>query len=215
MLQVIGAGFGRTGTLSLKAALEQLGFGPCHHMVEVLENPDQIPGWRVATDGGPVDWDALLEGYRSSVDWPSCAFWRQLARHYPAAKVILTVRDPESWYRSVHSTIFQAMSRNDRNLAPGHRSMSSTLILKKTFSGCFEDKPHAIDVFNRHNQEVKDALPADRLLVYEVSQGWAPLCAFLGSEVPDEPFPRSNTTDEFRARFHLDGAVGDERVVGD
>ncbi|WP_313950084.1 sulfotransferase family protein, partial [Frankia casuarinae] len=109
MINIIGAGFGRTGTLSLKLALEQLGYGPCHHMDEVLAHRETIAAWTSAAEGAPVDWDSLYGQYRSTVDWPGARFWRELADHYPSARVILTVRDPEKWYDSARSTLFQAI----------------------------------------------------------------------------------------------------------
>jgi hypothetical protein len=199
-LSVIGAGFGRTGTLSLKKALERLGFGPCHHMVELFSHPEQIPLWDRATDGAAIDWDALLGGYRSVVDWPACHFWRELADRYPAAKVILTVRDPRAWYRSARATIFRHMEEPPPDEPPAAKAqwrLVRKMILRQTFGGSTDDPELAIGVLRMHDEEVERTLPAERLLVHEVSQGWEPLCRFLGAEVPDEPFPRVNTTEEF------------------
>jgi hypothetical protein len=201
-LMVIGAGFGRTGTLSLKLALERLGLGPCHHMREVVEHPAQIPVWEAATDGAAVDWGALLGGYRSIVDWPGCHFWRELAERYPAAKVILTVREPHGWYRSASATIFRFLQETPKD-DPARMArwrLQRKMILHQTFGGSTADEELTIGVLAMHDEEVKRAMPVERLLVYEVSQGWAPLCAFLGVAVPDEPFPRTNTTEEFVSR---------------
>lgn len=199
-IEVIGAGFGRTGTLSLKTALERLGFGPCHHMLEVVARPQQSPRWAAAASGD-VDWDGLLEGYRAIVDWPGCAFWRELSAHYPEARVVLTTRDPQAWYRSIRNTIYEALTRADVEPLPDlQRSMAQHLILDRTFGGRLDDAAHAIAVFERHNRAVREQLPAGRLLEFDVSEGWAPLCAFLGRAVPEDPFPASNTTAEFRAR---------------
>src|SRR5262245_50709202 len=107
MLRVIGAGFGRTGTLSLKAALEQLGFNPCYHMVEVLSHPDHIARWRAIGEGQAAEWEALFAGYQAAVDVPASEYYAQLMQAYPEAKVVLTVRDPEQWYESASSTIFR------------------------------------------------------------------------------------------------------------
>src|SRR5690606_21852220 len=136
-LSVIGAGFGRTGTLSLKLALEQLGFAPCHHMTEVFANPDQAATWLAAARGEAVDWDSLLEGYKASVDWPSCHFWRELAAHYPDAKVILSTRDPRRWYESISNTIFPAMkaAASDEEPVRSVMAMASYLVAEKTFGG--------------------------------------------------------------------------------
>jgi hypothetical protein len=198
-LRVIGAGFGRTGTLSLKLALEQLGLGRCYHMVEVLENPAHATFWSTAVEGEAVDWEALLGPYGAVVDWPACTFWRELASRYPEALVVLTVRDPEAWYRSAHDTIYQVMQRgpaDDVRLA-----MARRIVLEHTFGGRFEDRAHAIDVYERHNEAVRRTIPAGRLLVYEVREGWEPLCRFLEQPVPAEPFPRVNTSEEFRGRL--------------
>jgi hypothetical protein len=206
-LDVIGAGFGRTGTLSLKLALERLGYDRCYHMLEVRENPSHVGLWRRATDGQGMDWDALFEGYRATVDWPASAFWRQLASHYPEAKVILSLRDPERWYRSVHDTIYQAMTMelpDDAPEAVGEQmAMVRRLVLERTFEDGFEDETHAIEVFNRHNAEVKAAFDEDRLLVFEASEGWEPLCKFLGKPIPEEDFPRVNDSASFKQRFGM------------
>ncbi len=197
-LKVIGAGFGRTGTLSLKRALERLGFGKCYHMVEVIPNPDNLALWMAVLDGKP-DWDAIFEGYQSSVDWPAAAFYREQMDRYPEARVVLTVRDPESWYRSVSETIYSFSKlmppiwlmwlkrfRQVRRLTYG-------AIWDGTFDGRFEDRSHAIRVFNEHIESVRKHVPPDRLLVFDVREGWEPLCEFLGiADVPDEPFPHVN-----------------------
>jgi len=199
-LAVIGAGLGRTGTLSLKLALESLGLGPCHHMEEVMRHPAQIPVWQAAGRGEPVDWAALLADYRSTVDWPSAQFWAELPRCFPAAKVVLTVRDTERWYESFSKTIMMLMSA--REAAPNEImkaifDMSQDVILRRAFDGRLDDPAHVKACFERHNAAVKAAVPPDRLLVYEVAQGWEPLCRFLGVAVPATPFPRVNSTPEF------------------
>jgi hypothetical protein len=202
LLDVIGAGFGRTGTLSLKSALERLGFGPCHHMVELIENAEQISRWRRLADGETPEWDAVFRGYRSTADWPSVRFWRETTDHFPQAKVILTVRDPRRWYESVAQTIHQA----EAGPAPADPVMAQMrrvvhdLLWVGEFDGRFEDMDHAIEVFNEHNEAVRREISADRLLVFEVAQGWEPLCAFLDVPVPDEPFPRTNDRQEFADR---------------
>jgi hypothetical protein len=204
-LSVIGAGFGRTGTMSLKLALEQLGFGPCYHMREVLAHPEHDAVWHAATRREPIDWDALFSGYGSAVDWPVAAFWRELSRHYPGARFILSVREPRAWHASVLETIFTALSSTpdpDDPQACAHRAMTRELILERTFNGRMDDPEHAIEVYEHHIRTVRDALPADRLLVYETGSGWEPLCNFLRCPVPDEAYPRSNTREEFRRR-HL------------
>ncbi|NIM28577.1 MAG: sulfotransferase family protein [Gammaproteobacteria bacterium] len=211
-LAVIGAGFGRTGTLSLKLALEQLGFGPCYHMLEVLANPAHDGVWRAATRGEAVDWDALFDGYAAAVDWPVAAFWRELSDHYPEAKLVLSVRDAAQWHRSAVSTIFRAISSkpDPGNIeARVHRAMTRELILERTFGGRMDDPVHAIGVYENHNRTVHEGVPAERLLVYETGSGWEPLCAFLGCAVPDEPYPHRNTRAEFHQRHARRTPSGD------
>jgi hypothetical protein len=196
-LQVIGAGFGRTGTLSLKLALEQLGFGPCHHMAEVFAHPETIPMWIAAADGRP-DWAAIFDGYASAVDWPTATFYRELAEAYPDAKVILTERDPESWFASTQATIFGL------DLPPDSDDPWTIMVGKviaELFGRQMHDKARVIGVYQAHNARVREAIPPERLLVYQVSEGWAPLCAFLDAPVPDSPMPKVNSTEEFRARL--------------
>lgn len=206
-LSIIGAGFGRTGTLSLKLALEQLGLGPCYHMNDVFTRPGHAQLWRDAFGNGIADWDRLLHGYRATVDWPAAHFWRQLDAHYPAARVILTVRDGDAWYESICSTIFEAQRRP---LPPADHphyaqlAMPRELILHGTF-GRIEDKDHVLAVYDAHNAAVQAQVDPQRLLVYDVADGWAPLCAFLGAPVPDAPFPRSNTQHEFLDRLKEPG----------
>jgi hypothetical protein len=197
-LKVIGAGFGRTGTLSLKSALEKLGFGPCYHMMEVMARPDHVAMWHGLAFGKPIDWDVLFAEFAATVDWPACTFWRELADHYPDAKVLLSVRDPEAWWRSMNDTIYQAMTITLSDRMPPvmkqQLEMARKLVATDTFSDRFEDKAHAIAVFQRHTENVRANIDPKRLLVYEVKEGWAPLCRFLGVPQPAEPFPRLNDT---------------------
>lgn len=197
-LKVIGAGFGRTGTLSLKSALEKLGFGPCYHMMEVMARPDHVAMWHGLAFGKPIDWDVLFAEFAATVDWPACTFWRELADHYPDAKVLLSVRDPEAWWRSMNDTIYQAMTITLSDRMPPvmkqQLEMARKLVATDTFSDRFEDKAHAIAVFQRHTENVRANIDPKRLLVYEVKEGWAPLCRFLGVPPPAEPFPRLNDT---------------------
>lgn len=201
-IKVIGAGFGRTGTLSLKHALERLGFDKCYHMMELDIAKDQDLAWRALQRGERVDFDVLFEGYQASVDWPSCNFWREQLDWYPDAKVILSERDPERWYQSVMSTIYPS-SLAVRSLPGEDMQRRSRMVFEVVWDGVFdgrmEDKDHAIAVYLAHNRHVKDSLSADRLLVFEASQGWEPLCAFLDVPVPEEAYPRVNTTEDFQA----------------
>jgi hypothetical protein len=194
-LSVIGAGFGRTGTMSLKLALDRLGFGPCYHMVEVFKNPKASGYWEAAADGRPVDWEEVFAGYGSTVDWPSATFYKQLANAYPEAKVILTVRDPEAWFASTQATIF---SRHIRDDTEDDWQRMVLKVISDLFDRRMTDKAKLIEVYQRHNEEVRRTIPQERLLVYEVADGWEPLCRFLDAEVPNESMPRANSTDEFR-----------------
>jgi hypothetical protein len=194
-LKVIGAGFGRTGTASMKIALETLGFGPCHHMLEVMKSPEQKRLWRAISGGLTPDWDEALAGYGSSVDWPSAFFWRELAERYPEAKVLLTLRSSESWLKSMEKTIFGVL---DESTDP--ESVGLALIAQRVFSGNYRDREHAIAVYERNTADVQDAFGDDRLLTYNIGDGWEPLCRFLGKAVPDVPYPRTNSAAEFNTR---------------
>ncbi|SRR5579884_1952208 len=210
-LKIIGAGFGRTGTRSLKEALEILGAGPCYHMVEVFEHPEHVALWVAASKGEPVDWQKIFHDYRATVDWPACTFYKELMEVYPNAKVLLSVRDPEKWYESAMSTIYQANQRRRspfatvaffllKLLRPGIAAgipMVDHIVWNGTFNGRFEDKEYAISIFNQHNEEVKNYVPSEKLLVYSVKDGWEPLCAFLGVPVPSVPFPHLNDRESF------------------
>lgn len=195
-LKVIGSGLGRTGTMSTKLALEQLGFAPCHHMVEVFTHPDSVPLWIAAGDGRP-DWDAIFDGYEAMVDHPGCGYWRQLMDHYPDAKVLHTVRDPDKWFDSTQATIFNP----DRPPPPEGSPMRTFMEqLFAWYGGDMHDRAFMTGFFRRHTEQVVATVPKDRLLVFDVKEGWAPLCAFLGVPVPDTPYPRENSTEEFQSR---------------
>jgi hypothetical protein len=198
-LQVIGSGLGRTGTLSTKLALEALGFGPTHHMVEVFMHPQSVPLW-IEAGRGRADWDAIFEGYGSMVDHPGCCYWRELADHYPDAKVLHTVRDPDKWFDSSQATIFNPDRPPPPEDAPIRPFFDQ---LNAWYGGDMHDRAFMTDFFRRHTEAVIAGVPKERLLVFEVSQGWAPLCDFLGVATPDTPFPRENSTEQFKT--HLDG----------
>jgi len=203
-LKVIGTGFGRTGTKSLKLALEQLGFGPCHHMAEVRDNRTQIDWWLQAANGEDMDWDRVFSGYHACVDWPAARFWRELCDHYPSARVIHTVRDVEQWVESMHQTIYPRLRDSNHRDTPEERDrlvMSYELIMNQTFHGRLGDRDYAAEVFRAHTAEVRDTIPAERLLVYDVRQGWEPLCEFLEVAVPATPFPRVNSTNEYQGNL--------------
>ena len=215
-MKVIGAGFGRTGTMSLKVALETLGFDPCYHMTEVFAHPEHAGFWISAWRREPVDWDGVLGRYEAAVDWPACTFYEEFMDRHPDAKVILSVRDPERWYESVRNTIYELSVVMPRHpiyrigyklvsffvfRGPGNRDLAREIIWQGTFDGRFEDKTYAIEVFKRHNAEVRRRVPENTLLVYDVKSGWGPLCEFLGVEEPEEPFPRTNDAAEMQRRL--------------
>jgi len=210
-LKVIGSGLGRTGTLSTKLALEALGFGPTHHMVEVFMHPQSVPLWVDAWDG-KAQWDAIFDGYGSMVDHPGCSFWRELMAHYPDAKVLHTVRDPDKWFDSTQATIFNP----DRPPPPEGTPMRPFFDrLTGWYGGDMHDRAFMTDFFRRHTEAVIAGVPKDRLLVFQVSDGWAPLCEFLGVETPDTPFPRENSADDFKANFAGARAPEDMRAILD
>jgi len=208
MLAVIGAGFGRTGTASLKAALEQLGLGPCYHMTEVFSHPEHVPLWEAAFRGQAADWQAILGDYQATVDWPACTFYEPLMAHYPEAKVLLSVRDSRGWYESALSTIYEVsrlgregrLPTDDPSLAARARAgrMIDEIIWQGTFGGRFEDRERAIAIYEAHNRAVQERVPADKLLVFDVKEGWGPLCRFLGVPAPRGPFPHLNDSASFR-----------------
>ncbi|MEM9624129.1 MAG: sulfotransferase family protein [Pseudomonadota bacterium] len=201
-LKIIGAGFGRTGTLSLKFALEKLGFDKCYHMMEVEHHPEHVQQWINCAGGQEPDWRALFQGFQASVDWPSCNYWRQQWRAFPDAKILLSRRDPEAWHRSVMNTIWPISKSNSENPHPRAQQgwqMANAVIWQGVFDGRIEDKAYAIKVFEAHNQAVIDSVPAEQLLVYEPGEGWGPLCEFLDCEIPAEPYPKTNSTAEFKS----------------
>lgn len=205
MLEVIGAGYGRTGTLSLKSALETLGFGPCYHAVEYMSHPEHQARWEEAFQGNP-NWEEVFSGYRSTVDFPGTNFWKELVDAYPQAKVILTVRDPKEWYDSMRETFLEAAGPEGQPPIPGADDWSSED--KEEWSQMMadlQDEQTAIADFERHIEEVQSYVNTDRLLVYEVKQGWQPLCDFLGVDVPDEPFPRLNDSEAFKELIEQHG----------
>lgn len=203
-LKILGAGFGRTGTLSLKFALDQLGFGPCHHMYEVRQSQQQVDWWHAAAMGQKLDWDAVFTGFQSQVDWPGSVYWKELSAHFSDAKVILTDRDPDAWYDSISKTILPASERGrHEDPDPLNRKASEMMYhisLQGIFEGRLGDRDYAIKRMLDHRQEVIDTIDADRLLVFGVGDGWEPLCDFLGVPVPDQAFPRGNSVAEFLAR---------------
>ncbi|MFV0526353.1 MAG: sulfotransferase family protein [Acidimicrobiales bacterium] len=206
-MEVIGSGFGRTGTLSTKQALERLGFGPCHHMFEAIRHPAQFRTLATHLRGEPVDWPVFFGGYQSQVDYPGAIIWRELMAAFPEAKVLHTVRDPDRWYDSTLTTVYRARTA----LAPWARRLvpivdeafrvNDAMIWDGLFEGRFEDRDRAIEIFEARTAEVVATVPPDRLLVFDVADGWEPLCAFLDVPVPDEPFPHVNDRRWMQLRF--------------
>ncbi|MFP3968529.1 sulfotransferase [Actinomadura fulvescens] len=198
---MIGAGLARTGTVSLTAAVEELGFTPCFHMRKVMADPGTAQAWLRASRGEPADWERIFDGYQASVGLPGARFWRELVERYPEAKVVLTVREPEQWYDSVRHTISDNDLKPPAGQAEPHLAamleVIQELVHKGLFKGRLSDAEYAMDVFNQHNAQVRSAVPPDRLLEYRVTDGWGPLCDFLGVPVPDAPFPRRNDRKQF------------------
>ena len=209
-LRLVGVGIGRTGTNSLKVALERLLDAPCHHMIEVFAQPSQIPLWTAAAAGEP-DWPATFDGYAATVDWPGAAFWRELVAEYPDAIVLLSKRESaDAWWKSANRTIFEGFN----GVTPPPAPMAAWF---ETMRGLLArdgidptNETSAKLGYERHLQAVRDEVPAERLVEWTAGDGWAPLCTALGVGVPDEPFPHVNTTDEFRARF--EERVGSDRA---
>ena len=202
-ISVIGTGVGRTGTYSLKLAINQLGLGPCHHMDEVLHKmPVQVPLWVAAVSGEP-DWTKIFDGYQSAVDWPTACFFRELVQQFPSAKFVLTQRDPEKWADSFSATIYKLLAGRDQ-APPEMRDWlerANNVIARTGFPAGLE-REGLIESFIAHNDAVKEAIPASQLLLFEVKQGWEPLCDFLGVPVPAEAFPRTNHREEFWDRVN-------------
>ena len=212
-IQVIGAGFGRTGTKSLQLALEILNFNQCYHMEVLLRNPNHVIQWENAYLENPVEWDIIFKDYKAIVDFPGSIYYKELAQHYPDAKVVLTIRDPESWYKSALKTIFSfdpgvklklkmllkiPFSSVARNLLKVV-SLNDKSIWRKFFEGKFKDHDYVISKFNSHIVEVKQTIPENRLLVFEVKDGWEPLCKFLNLPIPNIPFPNTNSGKDFHS----------------
>jgi hypothetical protein len=199
-MSVIGAGFPRTGTLSLKTALEELGCGPCYHFLTLFEHPEHVDVWQAAEDGQDVEWDSILGDFNSAVDWPPSVYYEQLMQAYPDAKVVLTKRDPERWYESFSNTILWVnLQQPLPPMVKMHRVIWS--YMDRIFEGGIQDRQRAIAGFERWNREVRERVPSDRLLVFEVQQGWEPLCRFLDIPVPEgKPFPHVNDTEAFQQR---------------
>jgi hypothetical protein len=213
-IKIIGAGFPRTGTNTLRESLELLGFTKTYHMKQLLVHPENLHYWSTLNETGTTNWDALYDGYQATVDFPCYPWYKQHMKQYPEAKVILSIRPFEKWYLSFYSTIWQSQNPPEsERIAMGEKIAASPRLqsvmqvmgfAKQTineghFQGKFLDKDFMEKVFNDHNEEVKNYVPADRLLVFDVCEGWEPLCKFLDVEVPDESLPHTNKKEDFAA----------------
>jgi hypothetical protein len=200
-LKVVGAGVGRTGTNSLKLALEQLTGAPCHHMFELFKDPSQIAVWTDAIEGRPVEWSTMPIGYDTLVDWSGASFWPELTEANPDALVLLSLREPEDWYRSASNTIFQVFDNAPPEMQPWFKTVRA--LLAERFCSDLDDPTAMMDAFVRHNDAVRRTIPAERLLEWTPSDGWEPICDRLGMDVPDEAFPKSNDTNQWRANLGM------------
>jgi hypothetical protein len=207
-LRVVGSGLGRTGTKSLKEALELLLGAPCYHMMECFPRADHPARWSAAMRGEPVDWDGLFDGFVATVDWPSAACWKELAAAYPDALVLHSERPAEEWFRSADRTIFEQFKRPRSEWpAPGENpwwDMAVTMF-EEHFTPDFLSRDAAVAAVEAWNADVRATAPPDRLVVWRTGDGWGPLCDALAVPVPDEPFPFTNTTEQFRRGMGLDG----------
>lgn len=200
-LKVVGAGLGRTATNSLKLGLERLLGAPCYHMFEVVQHEEHVPIWHDAALGKPVDWEKLFEGYAATVDFPSASFWKELSELYPESIIVLSTRDPEKWWKSASETIFPSIMRTQEDGL--NRRLMVREILKNRFTLDLTNKDACIAAFNAHNEEVRRLAPPERLVEWTASDGWGPLCKALNLPIPDEPFPQTNSKEEFIERVRL------------
>lgn len=211
-LEIIGAGLGRTGTLSLKHALEQLGFGPCYHMQEVFADAARaVPQWTAVARGAP-DWEAIFEGYQATVDYPACTYWRELAALYPQAKIILSTRDADSWFDSASETIFSPRMLDVIQKGAPQEFITGTVT--GVFGDRIRDRAFMTDWFRKWESDVIASVPADRLLVIRPGEGWQPLCDFLGVAVPDAPYPRVNEREAMLARMEAKAKAASDSAAG-
>ena len=213
-MKVIGVGFGRSGTMSIKQAIEDLGAGPCFHMIDLIRNSDKVPAWHDAAVKGNVDFDAMFAGYDATIDWPGCTFWRELLEAYPDAPVLFNYRDFDGWYRSMTNTVWalrQAAQKGELKPdasrpqpSPELWQVIGTLIWERDLEGKFDDEAAARKIYEGRIETIRSEVPADRLTEFELgSAGWPEICGMLGVEEPDHEFPHLHETNEFRAEFGL------------
>ena len=196
----------------MKLALEQLGLGRCYHMAELIADLSRLPQWLQAADGVP-DWETVFAGFTASVDYPGCTYWRELAAFYPAAKVLLTVRDADDWFDSTQATIFSPPMRARMAGSPMEGFFQK--VVTRDFGDRIDDRAFMTEAFERHNAAVRSAVPPERLLVYEVGEGWPRLCEFLGVPMPTAPFPRVNSREEMQRMMAGAGALPGAATVED
>ncbi len=196
----------------MKLALEQLGLGRCYHMAELIADLSRLPQWLQAADGVP-DWETVFAGFTASVDYPGCTYWRELAAFYPAAKVLLTVRDADDWFDSTQATIFSSPMRARMAGSPMEGFFQK--VVTRDFGDRIDDRAFMTEAFERHNAAVRSAVPPERLLVYEVGEGWPRLCEFLGVPMPTAPFPRVNSREEMQRMMAGAGALPGAATVED
>jgi hypothetical protein len=205
-LRVVGAGLGRTGTTSLKAALEFLLKAPCYHMDEVYDHPEHVEVWRSALRGDTAGLGAVMQGYAATVDWPAGAFWRELNSLFPDALVVLTVRESaEAWWRSANTTILEKnrqLASPDDPLAVTSGMIAEMMSLR--FTPDWSDQESAMAAYERHNASVRQGVASGHLLEWKPDDGWEPLCVRLGLPVPETAFPHKNSAKEFRGRMKLE-----------
>ncbi|ABD56639.1 sulfotransferase family protein [Jannaschia sp. CCS1] len=205
-LQIIGTGLSRTGTMSTRLALQELGFGPCHHMMELFADPDQVAIWTDVARNGAADWNAVFAGYNAQVDFPGGRVWTQTIEAFPEARVVHTERPEEDWWASFSKTVLKVWANHERLTREMPKHIQDIFVnltpfyIDDTFGG-MPDKEMAIAAYRRTNREVRETVAPDRLLVFTPSDGWGPLCDFLHVPVPNTPFPRSNGRDEFWSNF--------------
>lgn len=219
-LKIIGSGLGRTGTYSLKLALEILGFGKCYHMTELFQNPSGVRYFNDAEKDKNVEWDKLFHGYNSAVDYPVARFYNKIYSYYSNAKVIHTIRDPEEWYNSASATIFPAgnpfswkILKLAVHLPFSLQAIKRIPVLMYTrnlshleFGSNLKDREKVISYFNFHTEDVIRTIPKEKLLVFDIRSGWLPLCEFLNVPVPEVPFPVSNSREEFFEKVKIIGS---------
>jgi hypothetical protein len=215
-LKVLGVGFGRSGTMSLKQALEDLGAGPCLHMIDLIRNNDLIPPWYDAAIEGKVDFERMFDGFEATIDWPGCTYWRELIEHYPDAAVLLNYRDFDGWYKSVKNTIvaireasMKGELKQDANRPappPELWQVIGKLIYEVDFQGNFEDEAWMREMYEARFEEIKATVAPERLTVFKLedNDGWQTIAPMVGAEIPDAPFPHLHDTNEFRVEFGLE-----------